>query len=62
MPKWNYSMRKAVNKYAKENLVRYSFELNKKHDMPLITYLNNQPNKNDYIRRMLYQAMMDRKT
>lgn len=62
MPRWNVAQRRAVIKYGKENLVRYSFALNRKKDYALIRYLDTIPNKNQLIKRMLYQAMLHKIT
>lgn len=44
---------KASSKYNKENLYRFSMDLNKKTDVDLIEWLNRQPSKMGAVKKVL---------
>ena len=47
------SLKKAQEKYDKNNTVRYGFKLNKNTDNDIIEYLNSLTNKQGYIKSLI---------
>ena len=44
--------------YQKDTLRQFKFSLNKNTELPLIEWLEKQPNKQNYLRGLIYQDML----
>lgn len=51
--------KKQMIEYTKKNIKQYSFKLNKlfEDDQRMIAWIEQQPNKNEYIRRLIEEDM-----
>ena len=51
------AQRKAKLKYAKANYKEYRLRVNKKYDLDIIEHMENLPNKNEYLQRLVREDM-----
>lgn len=50
-----------IKNYMRDNAKAYTFKFNKKYDQDIIQHLESQTNKQDYIRKLIYDDYIKQK-